>query len=82
MLFIRWLLARENRRRDAEPADDTYDDVYVAVTTLDGKTVEKRVSKVRCVCCGLLCPGADGLAGIPGPDGQAEPRLPVCAVMG
>ena len=47
MLLIRWLLARENRKRDAEPVDDTYDDVYVEVVGADGKRVEKKVSKVR-----------------------------------
>ena len=46
MLIIRALLARENRRRDAEPADETYDDVYIEVVTPEGKTVEKKVSKV------------------------------------
>ncbi|KAI0092677.1 MFS general substrate transporter [Irpex rosettiformis] len=45
MLSIRLLLARENRLRDAEPVDETYDDVYVEVVTPDGKTVEKKVSK-------------------------------------
>ena len=47
MLIIRWLLNRENRLRDAEPVDDTYDDVYVAVAGPDGTIVEKKVSKVR-----------------------------------
>jgi len=45
MLIIRFTLARENRRRDAEPADDTYDDVYIEVITADGKRVEQKVSK-------------------------------------
>ncbi|KAI0759893.1 major facilitator superfamily domain-containing protein [Irpex lacteus] len=45
MLSIRWLLARENRLRDAEPVDETYDDVYIEVVTPDGKRVEKKVSK-------------------------------------
>ena len=54
MLSIRWLLARENRLRDAEPVDETYDDVYIEVVTPEGKRVEKKVSKVgfhlcRCV---------------------------------
>ncbi len=47
MLSIRWLLARENRLRDAEPVDETYDDVYIEVVTPDGKRVEKKVSKVN-----------------------------------
>lgn len=45
MLFLRWLLWRENRRRDAEPVDDTYDDVYIEVITPDGEKIEKKVSK-------------------------------------
>lgn len=47
MLVIRYTLARENKRRDAEPVDETYDDVYIEVVNADGKRVEKKVSKVR-----------------------------------
>lgn len=47
MLIIRFMLLRENRRRDAEPKDDTYDNVYLQVINEDGKTVERRISKVR-----------------------------------
>ena len=47
MLLIRALLARENKRRDAEPPDETYDDVYVVVVGEDGEKVERKVSKVR-----------------------------------
>jgi hypothetical protein len=46
---IRVLLARENRRRDMEPSDDTYDDVYVMKIDEDGNRAEVKVSKVR-VC--------------------------------
>ena len=45
LLSIRILLARENRRRDAEPRDMTYDDVYVEVTLPDGTRVERKVEK-------------------------------------
>ena len=45
LLSIRILLARENRRRDAEPRDTTYDDVYVEVTLPDGTRVERKVEK-------------------------------------
>ncbi|EMD34999.1 hypothetical protein CERSUDRAFT_85745 [Gelatoporia subvermispora B] len=45
LLIIRWLLARENKRRDAEPLDDTYDDVYIEVITPEGKRVERKVDK-------------------------------------
>jgi len=42
---IRVLLARENRRRDIEPPDDTYDDVYVIKIDEDGNRAEVKVSK-------------------------------------
>ena len=45
LLVQRCLLARENKRRDQEPPDDTYDDVWVKITNEDGETVEKRVDK-------------------------------------
>lgn len=45
MLIIRRLLARENARRDAEPADDTYDNIYVEVVLPDGKRVDRKVAK-------------------------------------
>ena len=47
MLFIRFLLARENKRRDAEPHDETYDNVYLQIITEDGKSIQRRISKVR-----------------------------------
>lgn len=48
LLFsIRVLLARENKRRDAEPADDIYDDIYVMRVDEDGNRTEAKVSKVR-----------------------------------
>jgi MFS transporter, ACS family, allantoate permease len=50
LLFsIRLLLARENKRRDAEPPDYSYDNVYVTKIDDEGKRVEVKVSKVR-VC--------------------------------
>ena len=48
LLFsIRVLLAHENKRRDAEPLDDSFDDVYVVRIDEDGKRTEIKVSKVR-----------------------------------
>jgi hypothetical protein len=48
LLFsIRVLLARENKRRDAEPPDDTYEDVYIVKIDDDGIRKEVRVAKVR-----------------------------------
>ncbi|KZT03194.1 MFS general substrate transporter [Laetiporus sulphureus 93-53] len=45
LLIIRFLLARENRRRDMEERDTTYDDVYIEVLLPDGTHVEKKVEK-------------------------------------
>lgn len=47
LYVIRCLLAAENKRRDAEPVDDTYDEVYVEVVTPEGERVERKVDKVR-----------------------------------
>jgi hypothetical protein len=50
LLFsIRLLLARENKRRDLEPLDDTFDDVYVISVDEVGNRVECKVPKVRSV---------------------------------
>jgi len=40
LLLIRFLLDRENKKRDAEPVDDSYDDIYMERVNSDG-TVEK-----------------------------------------
>ncbi|KAM5541010.1 hypothetical protein V8D89_005321 [Ganoderma adspersum] len=45
LLYIRSLLARENKRRDAEPVDEKYDDVYIEVVLPDGTRTERRVDK-------------------------------------
>jgi ACS family allantoate permease-like MFS transporter len=50
LLFaIRVLLARENKRRDVEPLDETLDDVYVVTTDEAGNRSEVKVPKV-CIC--------------------------------
>lgn len=59
LLTIRALLAAENKRRDAEPPDHTYDDVYIEVTTPDGKVVEKKVDKVRFALISTSTSGID-----------------------
>ena len=48
MYSIRLLLSRENKRRDNEPHDDTYEDVYVEKVMEDGSRVEVKVLKVSC----------------------------------
>ena len=46
LLAIRYLLAKENDRRDVEPADETYDAVYIETTDADGNKTERLVPKV------------------------------------
>jgi len=54
LLFsIRVLLARENKRRDAEPPDHTFDDFYIVTTDEDGNRTEVKVPKVR-ICSPLI----------------------------
>ncbi|KAI0791142.1 MFS general substrate transporter [Abortiporus biennis] len=45
LLVIRFILRAENRKRDAEPVDDTYDNVYIEVVNADGKKIQKKVDK-------------------------------------
>ena len=43
LLVIRWILARENKRRDQEQHDSKYDEVYIATDGVGGeKDVEKK----------------------------------------
>ena len=49
LLMLRYILQRENRIRDNEPVDETYDDVYIEVVTPEGKRVEQKVPKVSCL---------------------------------
>ncbi|THU84915.1 MFS general substrate transporter [Dendrothele bispora CBS 962.96] len=44
LLVLRFMLSTENKRRDRENHDDTYDEVYVT-TTENGKEVRKKVEK-------------------------------------
>lgn len=44
-LVLRFMLAAENKRRDAAQRDDSYDDVYLTHVDEDGTTVEKRVDR-------------------------------------
>jgi hypothetical protein len=48
LLFsIRVLLARENKRRDGEPRNDTFNDLYIVTSDKVGNRTEVKVSKVR-----------------------------------
>lgn len=46
LLVIRMRLARENIRRDSEPYDDAYDDVFVDQVGDDGRLTQRKVDKV------------------------------------
>lgn len=46
MLLLRWYLKKENVKRNQEPPDTTYDDVWVKILDEDGQLVEKKVDKV------------------------------------
>lgn len=45
LLIIRQVLSAENKRRDAEPPDETYDAVYISIIAADGTRVERKVDK-------------------------------------
>jgi len=45
LLVTRWYLATQNKKRDHEQPDNTYDDIYIPVTGEDGNQVEKKVDK-------------------------------------
>ncbi|KAI0261757.1 MFS general substrate transporter [Gloeopeniophorella convolvens] len=45
LFIIRLLLAHDNKRRDSEAPDDTYDDVYIVNIMDDGRRVEAKVPK-------------------------------------
>ena len=47
LLVTRIYLARENAKRDAEPYDARYDNVYVTEVREDGFKEEVKVDKVR-----------------------------------
>ncbi|KAF8882359.1 major facilitator superfamily domain-containing protein [Mucidula mucida] len=45
LLTLRFMLARENHRRDSSSHDEAYDDVFVTHVNADGTTQEKKVDK-------------------------------------
>ena len=86
LLFsVRLLLARENKLRDAEPRDDSFDDVHVVRIDEEGKRTEVKVSKVRahyrkacisgCIFYSILRTGVLGF------DGSTKSRLQICSVI-
>ncbi|KAF7440591.1 hypothetical protein PC9H_000937 [Pleurotus ostreatus] len=45
LLILRFMLAQENKRRDAEPRDDSYDNVYINQVNAQGKVVQQKVDR-------------------------------------
>ena len=84
LLFaIRVLLERENRRRDAEPRDDSFDNVHVVMVDKNGNRTEVKVSKVRVRLNGKhkLQSDVTVRAGILGSDRPTKSRLQICPVI-
>ena len=80
ILTLRFMLHFENKRREAEKRDDSYDDVYVTQELADGTKTEKRVDRVRCNFSTILlflCV----LPGIPWYYRYPEPRFPLRPVI-
>ena len=44
-LLIRIYLSRENKKRQTQPSDSTYEDVYIVVQDETGAEVKKKVDK-------------------------------------
>jgi hypothetical protein len=47
MLLLRFIMDRENKRRDTETRDTSYDEVYIERVNSDGNAEKVRVDKVR-----------------------------------
>lgn len=46
LLVIRWHLSRQNKIRDAQPYDATYDDVYIEKADAEGVMHKLKIDKV------------------------------------
>ena len=75
-------MASENKRRDAEPPESSYD-VYVTRVDDEGNRVEIKVSKVGIRLRGKHKPHADVVvrAGVLGFDRSTKSRLQICSVI-
>jgi len=69
LLLIRYLLSNENKRRDNEPVDETFEDVYIERIGKDGELEKVKVDKVRFIADIFRFPFTDlyHLQGILGP---------------
>lgn len=50
LLIIRYVLSTENKRRDQEQLDNSYDDVYIERMGKDGQVERVKVDKVNSLC--------------------------------
>ena len=55
LLIIRYVLATENKRRDQEQLDNSYDDIYIERIGKDGQVEEIKVDKVNKYLCSTWC---------------------------
>jgi hypothetical protein len=82
MILLRRIMSKENKRRNAEPKDTTYDEVYIERVNSDGSIDKIRVEKVQISTCrkssnALLITIRSGIFG---PHRYSEPRLPLRVV--
>lgn len=79
-LAIRFYLIAENSRRDREKSTEQFDDAYVVIIDENGAAVKEKVDKVRAVYLNVTPESwslTTSFTGIPRPDRQAKPRLPL-----
>jgi ACS family allantoate permease-like MFS transporter len=50
LLIIRYVLSTENKRRDQEQLDNSYDDIYIERMGKDGQVERVKVDKVNYLC--------------------------------
>ena len=55
LLIIRYVLSKENKRRDQEQLDDSYDDVYIERIGKDGQVERDKVDKVIYMITTWVC---------------------------
>ena len=68
LLIIRYVLSTENKRRDQEKLDDSYDDVYIEKMGKDGQVERLKVDKVNHIMLTMriLAYSVNVCLGIPG----------------
>ena len=84
LLFsIKILLAWENKLRDAEPRDESFEDVYVVKIDKNGNRTEVKVSKVRVPLNWNVVSQVhvNIQAGVLGFDRSTKSRLQICLVV-